>query len=96
MGNYNNNNAVTDDASAIGKLAFLKATELFKSINLTPDIPPELRAKRTIFERQLDQDVGSHTVDELKQEQHHNKLIMAPNPINCKKTLYPRNENHLH
>lgn len=60
--------AVTDDASAIDKLTSRKATELFKRINLTPVIPPDLRAKRTIFVRQLDRDVGSHTVEELKQE----------------------------
>ncbi len=60
--------AVTDDASAIDKLTSRKATELFRKINLTPIVPPDLRAKRTIFVRQLDRDVGSHTADELKHE----------------------------
>jgi hypothetical protein len=59
---------VTDDASAIDKLTSKKATELFNKINLTPIIPPDLRAKRTIFVRQLDKDVGSHSPAEIKHE----------------------------
>ena len=59
---------MTDDATAIDKLTSKKATEAFHKINLTPIIPPDLRAKRTIFVRQLDRDVGSHTADEIKHE----------------------------
>ena len=60
--------AVTDDQTAVDKLTSQKATDSFKTINLTPITPPDLRAKRTIFVRQIDRYAGSHTPDEIKRE----------------------------
>ena len=42
-------------------------TELAK-INLQPTLPPDIKAKRTIFIRQVDLTVGRHTPDEIKTE----------------------------
>jgi hypothetical protein len=43
-------------------------TEAIRKFNLTPILPLDLRAKRTIFVRQLDKDVGSQSADEIKHE----------------------------
>ncbi|KAF2350869.1 hypothetical protein FHG87_018376 [Trinorchestia longiramus] len=60
--------AITDEAAAVDKLTSLKATELFKRINLKPIISPDLRAKRTIFIRQLDSSIGKLTSEEITRE----------------------------
>ncbi|KAF2345558.1 hypothetical protein FHG87_023686 [Trinorchestia longiramus] len=60
--------AITDEAAAVDKLTSFKATELFTKINLKPIIPPDLRAKRTIFIRQLDSSVGKLTPEEISRE----------------------------
>ncbi|KAF2365346.1 hypothetical protein FHG87_003893 [Trinorchestia longiramus] len=60
--------AITDEAAAVDKLTPLKATELFKKINLKPIILPYLRAKRTIFIRQLDSSIGKLTPEEITRE----------------------------
>ncbi|KAF2354943.1 hypothetical protein FHG87_014300 [Trinorchestia longiramus] len=60
--------AITDEAAAVDKLTSSKATELFKKINLRPIIPPKLRAKRTIFIRQLDSSIGKLTLEEIARE----------------------------
>ncbi|KAF2347062.1 hypothetical protein FHG87_022182 [Trinorchestia longiramus] len=46
--------AVTDDATIIEKLTSNEATEAFEKINLIPIEPPDIRAKRTIYVRQID------------------------------------------
>ncbi|KAF2345835.1 hypothetical protein FHG87_023410 [Trinorchestia longiramus] len=56
---------ITDEAAAVDKLTSFKATELFKKINLKPIIPPDIRAKRTIFIRQLDSSIGKLTPEEI-------------------------------
>ncbi|KAF2344314.1 hypothetical protein FHG87_024930 [Trinorchestia longiramus] len=60
--------AITDEAAAVDKLTSLKATELFKKINLKPIFPPDLRAKKTIFIRQLDSSIGKLTPEEITRE----------------------------
>ncbi|KAF2345431.1 hypothetical protein FHG87_023812 [Trinorchestia longiramus] len=60
--------AITDEAAAVDKLTSSKATELFKKINLRPIIPPDIRAKRTIFIRQLDSSIGKLTPEEIARE----------------------------
>ena len=72
-------NAITDDPNTIDKLTSPRATELFKSINLTAVIPPDLRAKRTVFVRSLDSHVGSRTEEEIKTEisKHNHSLKIA-------------------
>jgi hypothetical protein len=60
--------AVTDDVTSIDKLTSTKATALFNKLNLTPIIPPDLRAKRTVFVRQIDSDIGTRPSDEIKDE----------------------------
>ncbi|KAF2359238.1 hypothetical protein FHG87_010004 [Trinorchestia longiramus] len=60
--------AITDEAAAIDKLTSLKATELFKKINLKPIIPPDLRAKRTVFIHQLDSSIGKLSPEEITRE----------------------------
>ena len=58
--------AVTDDNTSVDKLTSQRAIDAFKTINLTPITPPDLRAKRTIFIRQIDRYAGSHSADEIK------------------------------
>ncbi|KAF2343844.1 hypothetical protein FHG87_025400, partial [Trinorchestia longiramus] len=60
--------AVTDDVTSIDKLTSKKATTAFEKINLTPIIPPDLRAKRTVFIRQIDADIGLKPAEEIKNE----------------------------
>ncbi|KAF2349268.1 hypothetical protein FHG87_019976 [Trinorchestia longiramus] len=60
--------AVTDDVTSIDKLTSKKATTAFEKINLTPIIPPDLRAKRTVFIRQIDADIGLKRAEEIKNE----------------------------
>ena len=60
--------AVTDDYTAIDKLTAPRAIDAFKDINLTPITPPDLRAKKTVFIRQIDRYAGTHSPDEIKDE----------------------------
>ncbi|KAF2356607.1 Transposase Tc1-like [Trinorchestia longiramus] len=60
--------AITDEAAAVDKLTSFKATKLFKKLNLRPIIPPDVRAKRTIFIRQLDSSIGKLTPEEIARE----------------------------
>ncbi|KAF2361469.1 hypothetical protein FHG87_007780 [Trinorchestia longiramus] len=50
--------AVTDDATTIDKLTSNEATEAFEKINIIPIEPPDIRAKRTVYVRQIDPDQG--------------------------------------
>ena len=45
-----------------------KGIDLLKTMNLTVRVPPELRAKRSVFIRQVDQTVGSHSELEIETE----------------------------
>lgn len=60
--------AVSDDASAVDNLTTKKAELFFKFINLLPIIPPELKAKRSAFIRQLDSHIGSQSTEAILQE----------------------------
>ena len=60
--------AITDDIRTIDKLLTDKATKELANINLQPAIPPDIKAKRTIFIRQVDITVGGRTTDEIKDE----------------------------
>ena len=42
-----------------------KGIDLLKTINLTVRVPPELRAKRSVFIRQVDQSVSSRSEEEI-------------------------------
>ena len=77
--------AVTDDATAIDKLTSPRATELFNRINLVPITPPDLRAKKTVFVRQIDRYAGSHSPDDIKTEiETHNRNIKIETVIKIK------------
>ena len=60
--------AVTDKNDDIEKLLTKDATEALKQINLTPVLPPDVRARRTIFVRRLDQHVTQHDSNDIKTE----------------------------
>lgn len=60
--------AYTDNQSSVDSLLSKKAISLFAKINLKPSIPPEVRAKRTIFVRQVDDTVGRRTANDIKDE----------------------------
>lgn len=60
--------AITDDFNAIDQLTSQKAVQLFRNINLSPITPPDLKAKRTIFVRQIDHYAGSHSAEEIRTE----------------------------
>lgn len=60
--------AATDDVTYIDKLLTDHAFSEFAKINVEPVLPPEIKSRRTIFVRQLDNSVGEHSPDELKTE----------------------------
>ncbi|KAF2353098.1 Reverse transcriptase domain, partial [Trinorchestia longiramus] len=60
--------AVTDEANIIDKLTSNKVIEAFKKLNLKPIIPPDLRACRSVFIRQIDYYIGSKNPEEIKEE----------------------------
>jgi hypothetical protein len=60
--------AITDDAGAVDKLTSPKAQDAFKKINLQPLVPPDLRAKRSVFVRQIDRFVGEKPALEIQEE----------------------------
>lgn len=57
--------AAADSEQTIDKLLSSKAVNELKKINLSPVLPPEVKAKRTITIRQLDQSVGEHSAKEI-------------------------------
>ena len=65
---YNGYNVITDKQENVDKLLTKKAIESLKQINLSPQIPAELRSKRTIFLRQVDSTVGRREPNEIKTE----------------------------
>ncbi|KAF2346266.1 hypothetical protein FHG87_022978 [Trinorchestia longiramus] len=91
---------ITDEAAAVDKLTSLKATELFKKINLKPIIPHDQRAKRTIFIRQLDSSIEKLTLEEItreiKTEQPRAKILEQParigNRLYIRKTKIKKQE----
>ncbi|KAF2348058.1 hypothetical protein FHG87_021186 [Trinorchestia longiramus] len=60
--------AVTDEANTINKLTSNKAIKALKKLNLKPIIPPDLRARRSVFIRQIDYYIGSKNPKEIKEE----------------------------
>ena len=60
--------AISDNEATIDKLLTPTAQRRLNDINLTAVIPPDVRARRTIFARQVDTSVGSRTPDELRDE----------------------------
>jgi len=60
--------AFSDDHSIIDKLTSPTAIKQLAKINLKPLIPPDLRARRSIFIRQLDQYIGQKPTKEIKDE----------------------------
>lgn len=60
--------AITDDPATIDNLTTAKGINELKKLNLEPTTPPEIRARRTIFVRQLDQYAGEQTPEAIKAE----------------------------
>ena len=60
--------AVTDNMTFMDKLLSRQGQAKLKTLNLRPVLPPDVRAKRTVFLRQLDRHVRIHTEDELLTE----------------------------
>ena len=60
--------AGSDDPTVIDRLLTARAKTVLRQINLEPVLPPDVKAKRTIFIRQLDSYVGLHTGTDLKTE----------------------------
>lgn len=52
-----------DDAD---KMLTDEARQAFAAIGLNIIMPPEIKAKRTIFVRKVDKEIGSHTAEEIK------------------------------
>ena len=69
-------NAYSDIQATIDSLTSDKAINEFKKMNLEPQVPPEVRAQRTLFIRQLDYEIGSKPTQDLEQEfaKHQNFL----------------------
>lgn len=60
--------AATDDIKFIDQLLTPRAFSEFSKINIQPVLPPEIKAKRTIFVRQVDSSVGGRSSADLKKE----------------------------
>jgi hypothetical protein len=60
--------AATDDIKFIDQLLTPRAFSEFAKINIQPVLPPEIKAKRTIFVRQVDSSVGGRSSADLKTE----------------------------
>ena len=69
---HNGFHAFTDKQENIDKLLTPASIKSLRNINLEPSIPPELRAKRSVFVRQLDHSVGSRSTEDLKAELERN------------------------
>ena len=66
---HNGFNAYTDKQENIDKLLTPSSIQSLRNISLEPTIPPELRAKRSVFVRQVDHSVGSRATEEIKRDQ---------------------------
>ena len=60
--------AFTERESDIDKLLTKKANEIIKKLGLETNVPPKVRAQRSVICRQLDPHVGARTADEIKTE----------------------------
>lgn len=60
--------AASDNETTIDNLLTKKARDALRSINLEPVLPPEVRARRTVFIRQIDHHVGNQTAETIKTE----------------------------
>lgn len=60
--------AVSDEASAVEKLTTKKAELIFRDIGLIPITPPELKARKSVFIRQLDPHAGSQSPKDITTE----------------------------
>ena len=54
-----------------------KGIDLLRKMNLKVRVPPELRAKRSVFVRQVDQTAGSHSETEIEIELVKNQEYLA-------------------
>ena len=53
------------------KILEYAATEVLRRINLSVKIPPEIKARRSLFCREIDLSVGEHSPEEIKNELQH-------------------------
>ena len=61
-------NAYTDLDATVDALTSVKGLSEFRRLNLEPQVPPEIKARRTVFVRGLDSSVGSQTVGDITDE----------------------------
>ena len=74
--NQNEFTAFSDFKQTIDALTSPKAILQFKNINLEPQIPPGIRAERTLFIRHIDYDIGRKKPEEIIYElQTHQKYL---------------------
>ena len=52
----------------MGKILKCAATEDLRRINLSVKIPPEIKARRSLFCRKIDLSVGEHSPEEIRNE----------------------------
>ena len=60
--------AIAETENIIDRLLTPKAFTEFAKLNLIPILPPDIRARRTVFVRQVDYSVGSQTAENIKTE----------------------------
>ena len=66
---YNNNwTAIADREATIDKLLTTKGQTELRKVGIEPQLPPEIKSKRTIFVRQIDSTVGTRSTDDIKNE----------------------------
>ena len=61
-------NAIVERQEDTDVILSAKGIELLKTLNLSVRIPPQVRAKRSLFLRRIDAFVGSHSPEEIKEE----------------------------
>ena len=73
----NGYNAVMEKKEDADVLLSPKRKETLAKLNLSATIPPEQRARRSIFVRQLDPSVGEKSASELAEELARNHTFIA-------------------
>lgn len=60
--------AVCNNDQECDKLLTTEAIKQFSNIGLAVFMPPEIKAKRSLFARQVDHNIGKHTASQIKEE----------------------------
>lgn len=84
--------AICHKEEDLDKMASQEATNVLKTINLEVKIPPQIISQRSVICRQIDQWVGGHTPDEIKEQLEKNHVWAKDN---IKEVIKFRDHTHI-